>query len=219
MAVRPVHLFEEERAVKLNMTAVYSAPGYSRRELVLCCDDMRRELRASETKDPTVGHAAVRPDLVSGGIEVAVQAEGDTYDAAATRATRRLDHAVTAVTTGSRAGLEELHSELWCRKTPDICRARATQEAHRTGPEDARATTGGRPYALRILSLRLAGMCGFAATVVLAVAATHHGGLDLPLVIGASLCALLGIAAWTYMAVVDVKACRGDPRRPEDVER
>ncbi len=205
--------------MKLNMIAVYSAPGYSRPQVVLCCEDMLRVLRASETKDPSVGHATVRPDPLSGGLEVAVQAEGDTYDAAAARATRRLDQAVTAVTDESHAGLEELHSELWCRKGPDICRTRAAQEASRAGPGEAEVRKAGRPYALRILGLRLAGMCGFAAATVLAVSAASHGGPDLLLIIGAALSALLAVSAWTYMAVADVRSCITEPRRPEDAER
>ncbi|MFD2078779.1 hypothetical protein SAMN05421678_101269 [Actinopolymorpha cephalotaxi] len=204
--------------MKLNMIALYRAPGYSRRELVVCCDDMLRELRASETKDPSVGHARVLPDPLSGNVEVAVQAEGETYDVAAARAARRLDQAVSAVTNGFPADLVELHSELWCRKTPDICRARATQEASRAKAAEAELAKASRPYALRILSLRLAGMCGFAAAVVFAVAAALHSGPDPLLIIGAALFALLAVAAWISMAIADVQSCITEPRRPEDAE-
>lgn len=208
--------------MKLNMIAVYSASSYSRPQLVECCDEMLRVLRTSETKDPSVGHATVLPDLQSGSLEVAVQAEGDTYDAAALRAARRLDQAVTAVTKDSPAALKELHSELWCRKTLDKCRTRAAQEASRARPAGVEARRGSRPYAQRILALRLVGMCGFAAAAIFAVYAVnavHHGGLDMLLIIGAALSALLAAAAWTYLVVADVKACIREPRRPEDADR
>ncbi|GAA2759321.1 hypothetical protein GCM10009872_46810 [Actinopolymorpha rutila] len=205
--------------MKVNMVAVYRASSYSRPQLVLCCDDLLRVLRASESKDPSVGHATVLPDPLSGNLEVAVQAEGETYDVAAARAARRLDQAVQTVTKDSPAGLEELYSELWCRKIPDICRPRSTQEASRARPAEAEATRVSHPYVLRVLSLRLAGMCGFAAAVVFGVAAALHGGLDPLLIIGAALFALLAVVAWTYMVVADVKACISEPRRPEDAER
>ncbi|MGW0226747.1 hypothetical protein ACWDWO_00400 [Actinopolymorpha singaporensis] len=205
--------------MKLNMIAVYRAPGYSRRQLVVCCEEMLQELRASETRDPSVGHATVHPDLQSGSLEVVVQAEGDTYDAAADRAARRLDQAVTAVTRDSPAALEELHSELWCRRTTDKCRTRADQEASRARPTGVEARRGTHPYAQRNLALRLVGMCGFAASAILAVSAVQHGGLDMLLIIGAALSAMLAAAAWTYLVVADVKACVREPRRPEDADR
>lgn len=205
--------------MKLNMTAVYGAPGYSRPQLVLCCDHLLRELRASETRDPSVGHATVVPDLLSGSLEVAVQAESDTYDAAAALAARRLDQAIATVMNEAPGSLKELHTELWCRKTPDICRARAAQEASRAWPAEAETKRVGRPYALRLLISRLVGMSGFAAAIAFAISAVQPGGRDMLLTIGAVLSALLATAAWIYMALADAKACRKEPRRPDDAER
>lgn len=205
--------------MKLNMTAAYGAPGYSRPQLVLCRDDLLSVLRATETKDPSVGHATVVANFLSGSLEVAVQAEGDSYDAAAALAGRRLDQAIATVTNDSPASLEELHSEVWCRKAPDICLTRAAQEASRATPAAPGTKSAGRPYGQRLLMCRLVGMCGFAAAAVFAIFAVHPGGPDILLIIGAVLAALLATAAWTYMTLADVKASSQEPGRPEDAER
>ena len=215
---RPVPLLEG-RAVKLNMTAAYGASGFSRPQLVVCCDDLLRVLEASETKDPSVDHATVVADLLSGTLEVAVQAEGDTYDEAAALASRQLDQAIATVMDDSRASLTELHSEVWCRKTPDICRTRAAQEASEATRAEPEARRVGRPYAFRLLIFRLVAMCGCAAAAVFAISAVHPGGPDMLLITGAVLSALFATAAWIYMTLADVSASRKEPRRPEDAER
>ena len=205
--------------MKLNMTAAYGAPGYSRPQLVLCRDNLLSVLRASETKDPSVGHATVVANLLSGSLEVAVRAESDSYDAAAALAGRRLDQAIATVRNDSPASLKELHSEVWCRKAPDICVTRAAQEASRATPAAPGTKSAGRSYGNRLLVCRLVGMCGYGAATFFAISAVRSGAPDVLLIIGAILSALLATAAWTYMTLADVKASGQEPRRPEDAER